>query len=177
MRPEIREIAWATGYGVSRDGSVWSCRPVNGIGPLKDSWHQLAPVTRKRKTRHQCVTLRIDGRSVIASIHRLILEAFCGPCPEGMEGCHNNGDPTDNQLSNLRWDTRESNHADKNAHGTDSRGSKHPMSRLTEDDVRNIRRSVEGSSRGTGSALARVYGVTPAAISAIKNRKLWRHVR
>jgi hypothetical protein len=43
---------------------------------------------------------------------------FVGPAPEGMEGCHYNGDPTDNRLENLRWDTRKANVADAIRHGT-----------------------------------------------------------
>lgn len=42
-------------------------------------------------------------------IHRLVLEAFVGPCPDGMQTCHWNDDPSDNRLSNLRWGTRSDN--------------------------------------------------------------------
>ena len=55
-------------------------------------------------------------------IHRLVLEAFEGPCPEGMEGCHHDGNPTNNRIENLRWDTRRSNVADALRHGTHSNG-------------------------------------------------------
>lgn len=51
-------------------------------------------------------------------VHRLVLTTFVGPCPEGMEACHNNGDEKDNRVENLRWDTRESNVRDCVAHGT-----------------------------------------------------------
>jgi hypothetical protein len=51
-------------------------------------------------------------------VHRLVLEAFVGPCPEDTEGCHNNGNPYDNRLANLRWDTRSGNMLDKIKHGT-----------------------------------------------------------
>lgn len=57
-------------------------------------------------------------------VHRLVLEAFLGPCPDGMEGCHNNGDPTDNRLQNLRWDTHSSNMRDMRIHGTDRHAAK-----------------------------------------------------
>ena len=50
-------------------------------------------------------------------IHRLVLEAFVGPCPEGMETCHNNGVRTDNRLENLRWDTSSANNDDIVKHG------------------------------------------------------------
>lgn len=46
------------------------------------------------------------------SVHRLVLQAFVGPCPEGFESCHNNGNAEDNKLSNLRWDSHSSNMRD-----------------------------------------------------------------
>ncbi len=52
-------------------------------------------------------------------VHRLVLEAFIGQCPDGMECCHNNGVRNDNRLSNLRWDTTSANMFDKQRHGTD----------------------------------------------------------
>lgn len=51
------------------------------------------------------------------SVHRLVLEAFVGPCPEGMEGCHWDDDNDNNHLSNLRWDTHQANEQDKVRNG------------------------------------------------------------
>lgn len=42
-------------------------------------------------------------------VHRLVLETFVGPCPDGMECCHADGDVTNNSLDNLRWDTHQAN--------------------------------------------------------------------
>lgn len=36
-------------------------------------------------------------------VHRLVLETFVGPCPEGHDADHINGDREDNRLANLRW--------------------------------------------------------------------------
>ena len=47
------------------------------------------------------------------AVHRLVLEAFVGPCPPGMEGCHWNDNHHDNRLENLRWDTHGANELDK----------------------------------------------------------------
>ncbi len=51
-------------------------------------------------------------------VHVLVLTAFRGHCPAGMEGCHNDGDPKNNRLSNLRWDTHSANQKDGFRHGT-----------------------------------------------------------
>ena len=50
-------------------------------------------------------------------VHRLVLLAFKGPCPRGLEGCHNDGNASNNRLLNLRWDTRQSNVRDVYIHG------------------------------------------------------------
>jgi hypothetical protein len=50
-------------------------------------------------------------------VHRLVLEAFVGACPPGMEGCHWDDDKLNNRLSNLRWDTRSANNHDRVRNG------------------------------------------------------------
>jgi hypothetical protein len=85
-------------------------------------------------TGHLHVTLKHGGRSENRQVHRLVLEAFAGPCPEGMEACHGDGDPTNNALSNLRWDSRSANVRDAVLHGAHSNTRKtvcangHPFS-------------------------------------------------
>lgn len=64
------------------------------------------------------VNLHRDGSVKHRRVHRLVLQAFVGPCPDGMEGCHNDGDATNNQIGNLRWDTSLSNSLDMARHGT-----------------------------------------------------------
>lgn len=55
---------------------------------------------------HQFVMLgRGDGRLV----HRLVLEAFVVPCPDGHEALHGNDVPDDNWIGNLRWGTSAEN--------------------------------------------------------------------
>ena len=55
------------------------------------------------------VGLYIKGKISKLLIHRLVLEAFVGECPEGMETRHLDGDPTNNRLSNLVWGTSQEN--------------------------------------------------------------------
>lgn len=64
------------------------------------------------------VNLWRDGKSSTIRVHRIVLLAFVGPPTEGMEGCHNDGDRSNNHVSNLRWDTHRSNVADAVIGGT-----------------------------------------------------------
>lgn len=117
------------------------------------------------------VVLCANGEKKRFQVHRLVLLAFAGPCPSGFEACHNDGDHTNNRISNLRWDTRVSNRADAIRHGTMKCGENAGKSQLTEQDVRDIRASAE-----TERALAARYGVSQAAIHYIRTRKTWKHI-
>ena len=108
---------------------------------------------------HMAVVL---GRKNFHPVHHLVALAFFGPRPEGMQVCHTNGDPKDNRVENLRYDTPHENSVDVYRIG----GAIH---KLTAADVMSIRtRLVNGE---TGAALAREYGVSEAAISRVKLRK------
>lgn len=62
-----------------------------------------------------------DGKPSTVRVHTLVLLAFVGPRPEGMQCCHFDGDSTNNRLENLRWGTAEANARDKIRHGRDSK--------------------------------------------------------
>lgn len=80
---------------------------------------------RSSKTGHRNVylpggpRLKRDRR-----VHRLVLEAFVGPCPEGLMCCHNDGVAWNNHVDNLRWDTASSNMHDRVTHGIHHYGSR-----------------------------------------------------
>ena len=114
------------------------------------------------------------GRGNGRRVHRLVLEAFVGPCPEGLEACHSNGDPTDNRLENLRWGTHEDNHQDRVKHGTLNQGERAGGVKLTAEQVRNIRSL---AARGVlQKDLAQRYGVTKQTVSKIVKGERWAHV-
>lgn len=50
-------------------------------------------------------------------VHRLVLMAFVGPCPDGRECCHKDGNPANNHVSNLYWGTKSDNIRDCIRHG------------------------------------------------------------
>lgn len=122
---------------------------------------------------HRYVSFWKDGKSYKRYVHRLVVEAFLGPIPDGMQVCHNDGDPANNQLENLRVDTAKGNAADTVKHGTRVNGERNGHAKLTKADVDRIR-SLAGSRRGIQRELACYYGVSEVTISQIVNYKVWR---
>ena len=51
-------------------------------------------------------------------VHRIVLEAFVGDCPEGLETLHIDGNPANNHVGNLKWGTSSENTLDTVNHGT-----------------------------------------------------------
>lgn len=49
-------------------------------------------------------------------LHDLVLAAFHGPKPKGLQACHNDGDKLNNHFSNLRYDTCQANIDDRERH-------------------------------------------------------------
>lgn len=70
------------------------------------------------------VCLSREGTARWLLLHRLVLAAFVGPCPDGHEGRHLDGDPLNPHLDNLAWSTHRTNLHDKRRHGTDHNASR-----------------------------------------------------
>jgi hypothetical protein len=66
---------------------------------------------------YSTVDLYIGGANKIMHVHRMVLEAFVGPCPEGMQALHDNDVKSDNRLSNLAWGTPSQNGYDRYRNG------------------------------------------------------------
>lgn len=58
---------------------------------------------------HQTVGIRKDGKTQKRYIHELVLLAHIGQRPTGHVACHQDDNPSNNTLTNLRWDTRRNN--------------------------------------------------------------------
>jgi DNA-binding transcriptional regulator YiaG len=100
--------------------------------------------------------------------------AFVGPCPAGMEACHCDGVPSNNVLSNLRWDTKQSNSLDTKRHGTYQHGINHFHAKLTDEKVRTIRSLYTCGTSQT--RLAKQFGVRKSTIQDVVNNRTWIHV-
>lgn len=158
-------------YRVGSDGSIWSCWKFRwGTG----RWRKLKGNPGDARG-HRTIILCEGKIRKRFYIHRLVLLAFVGPCPEGMEACHNNGRPEDNRLSNLRWGTRSENHLDKRKHGTSAHGERNPQSKLPEQEVKKI---VELFNNGSyrQSELAAMFKVCKQTINNIVHGKQWKYL-
>ncbi|MGP9622564.1 NUMOD4 motif-containing HNH endonuclease [Corynebacterium sp. AOP34-AQ2-28] len=117
-----------TGYGgiyeVSDQGRVRSLSRV--VSTRKGDRRYRGKTLAPKSNRHGYPLVVLADGGVLRSkrVHRLVLEAFVGPCPEGMEACHNNGDRGDPRLANLRWDSASENQRDRRRHGTDYQANK-----------------------------------------------------
>lgn len=161
-----RDIPDYPGYRVGDNGSVWTLwNNKYGLGTV---WRYLRPQNKKGKL---TVSLRKDGISKHFGTHALVLTAFIGPCPIGMEGRHLDGDYKNNNLWNLKWGTPVENQADRVLHGTSNQGEQHGLSKLTESDIIQIRDSEE-----TLQEIADRFDTTKSNVSMIRNRKVWTHI-
>ena len=116
---------------------------------------------------------RKNGKAKQWKVHRAVMQAFCGDCPEGMEVAHLDGDQTNNRLSNLAYVTPTENNSHKVGHGTQPKGRKIWCSKLTEKEVLEIRSK---SPQISYAKLASEYGVSLTAISQVITRKSWKHI-
>lgn len=106
-------------------------------------------------------------------VHSLVLLAFVGPRPDGMQACHGNGDPSDCRLANLRWDTPKGNALDRLRHGTYQFGERNPRAKLSAEQVCEIRAT---AVQGGYLDIANRYGITPDYVGSIVARRRWNHV-
>lgn len=71
-----------------------------------------------QQTGRRIIRLSRTGMRKTTTIYPLVLEAFVGARPPGADACHNDGNPLNDRLDNLRWDTRSGNMRDTLQHGT-----------------------------------------------------------
>lgn len=171
---EYRDVPGFEGiYRVGSDGTVWTRRKRGRrASSLSLNWKRM--IGSKDRAGYVRVTFFQDGeRRSLVSVHRLVLKLFVGPCPDGMEACHWDGNTANNAVSNLRWDTHVGNHRDQKRHGT----RKHPprsdasgRAKLRAGEIRSIRREARDFMR----SLEAKYGVSREQIGRILRRKAWR---
>jgi hypothetical protein len=96
-------------------------------------WKQI----KSHPTKKGYLQVPVCGRKYY--VHRLVLLAFVGPCPAGMQCCHENDKHDDNRLENLRWDTPKANSRDAKRNGLVPHGPLPQTRKLTDEMMPLIR--------------------------------------
>ena len=128
------------------------------------------------------IALCRDGKTKFRLIHRLVMISW-----QPIEGCdkldvnHLDGNKQNNDINNLEWATHAENmrHAGEVLNAwqkRNQRGDKAGYHKLTEANVREIRRLWDNGRGVSRKDLAAIYGVTREAIGLVVRRKLWQHV-
>lgn len=90
-------------YDVSSCGSVKSLSRTIGSGRYERSWGERMLTPLKHSGGYLQVSLRKNGKGYKKFIHDLVLSAFCGPRPNGMQACHKDGDKCNNRIRNFTF--------------------------------------------------------------------------
>lgn len=170
-----KDVCGFPDYMVGDDGTVLSKARNTQRQPEVDGWHKVRGSLDKDG--YTKIILCEGKIRKYVRLHVLVLSAFVGGPPDGMTHptvAHCNGDRSDNRLSNLRWASQRDNISDKRLHGTWQCGENSGVSKLTDDDVRKIRKL--RSDGGSLSAIAGMFGVVRSTIYVICTRKAWKHV-
>lgn len=128
-----------------------------------------------QKNGYHTVSLSNDGNVKSHRVSRIVLSAFCGLEPfEGAQAAHNDGNKSNNKLTNLRWATASENQKDVDRHNRRCKGSDVFGAVLTEDKVREIRNRIQIGERNP--SIANDFGVSISTIHLIRHGRIWKHV-
>ena len=161
-------------YDVSNRGQIRSLRFINNVTNNLRATPKILKTQGLRRTGHRVIILSKPIKKHYC-VHRLVLAAFVGPCPDGMECAHLNGKADDNRLENLKWCTRAENFSHKILHGTDGKGSRNSRAKLNEKQVLQIKKRLAKDQSPT--EIAKSYSVARQTIDNIKRGKRWNHVK
>lgn len=139
------------------------------------------------------VSLCKNSKAYKKQIHQVVLQAFIGPCPKGLEVNHKNGIKSDNRLDNLEYMT----HAENNKHAIQTglhkepsgdnhytkkhpekvrRGSNSNLAKLTEEQIKKIR-ALWNRKEKTQKEISILFNIHKTTVSYIVNNKVWQHIR
>ncbi|QEA11315.1 HNH endonuclease [Mycobacterium phage Buttons] len=116
---------WEGRYSVSNEGRVRSEERefVDRAGRTQRVRERILSAPPDSKGRPHVQLFR-DNRQHTRYPHQLVMSAFVGPQPKGLQVCHGDGNPLNNRLSNLRYDTDSANKLDAVRHGTHTNAAK-----------------------------------------------------
>lgn len=138
MRGQEFEEYWKSPEGFSGRYEVSSLGRVRSLTSARGTPWKTGPVLLRARP-HAGGYSRVSLRRMDFYVHRLVAEAFVGPCPDGYQCAHLDGDPSNNAASNLQWVSPKENQSHRVLHGTSLSRESHPMAKLTAEAVLSIR--------------------------------------
>lgn len=116
-----------------------------------------------------------NKKSKTFKVHRLVATAFLNDGGESIN--HKNGIKTDNRVENLEWCSRSYNvqHAYDNGLKFVLPGMQHPMSKLMDDDVIEMRRLYK-EKKHTLCELANKFNTAKSNVVHIVKERHWKHL-
>lgn len=109
------------------------------------------------------------------TVHQLVMLVFVGKCPTDCEIRHLDGNPNNNNLSNLRYGTHSQNMRDRNVHGTGVRGERSNTHKLVADDVCKLRR-MYSTGKYTLTQLSIQSGLSLSGVRSAITGITWKHI-
>lgn len=162
---EWRECVGLPGYSVSIFGAVMGPRKL--LRPYRDTDGYL----------------RISAKKTSYGVHRLVAEAFLGPCPDGHEVAHKDHNRANPRLDNLEYLTHDANVKATAAAGRSMRGEFHVSANMAEATALAILARYEPGRAGKGlyqpnsaKALAREFGVSARSVHCLVRGETWKHL-
>jgi hypothetical protein len=169
VEEEWRPIPSAPGYEASSLGRVRCWRPRNGRAKPPERPRLVKPTPGKDG--YLGLSVSIDGVVSRRPVHTLVLEAFKGPRPAGMQGRHvieNN--LANNTPDNLEWGTPQQNQADRRKHGTAPVGVANGCAKINDKLAAEIY-----LSEGRHADIASRFGIDRTVVGKIKLGRAWAH--
>ena len=160
-------------YEVSDEGSVRSLDRTILRKGVETRLRGQELALRKHSKGYRTVSL---GRGYQRTVHSLVATAFIGPCPDGFEINHKDGDKTNNRVGNLEYMTHGDNQKHAIATGLApkpplKRGAEQHKARLDEIQVRRVRAYAQ--LNWPTCKIARFFGVGETTIHNILKRSTW----
>jgi len=121
------------------------------------------------KSGYPTVRFGIEGKKYTELVSRLVLEAFVGS-GNGLFACHNDSNPLNNNIYNLRWDTQKGNMKDRIDRGLYKKGSEHHGAKIPQSLVDDL---ILGKVKATDAA--KKYGFAYNHLWRIATGKSWKH--
>ena len=149
------------GYFASSSGQIFSNRR-GSLKEMKLSVH---------RDGYFKIMICVEKTKYTRMVHRLVASAWITNSENKREINHKNGDKKDNRVENLEWVTSSENAFHKTSILRKCIGEQTHLSKLTEDQVKEIRSSKEDSL-----IMSRKFGVHRSLIYLIRQRKIWKHV-